>query len=222
MSETKLTPRDSAKGENKHIHWCEPMEQKRFYSTCAHLVDAYNAKSLRPEGDSIHDDCAYAMERGRCPAVAMRKAEHEKGEAIYFKPSNAQFIASDKVDKNSISYKRGWNQVKGTKTQDFEIPIPTGRDAKPGTVNKSTSKTAPPKPEAEFAQPDYADLVTKMANEDAGVKKGEVSLMTAKSKVGKTAINSETQPATVDTNKPKQGESMLEMARRLKAAGGSQ
>lgn len=75
--ETKIeSPLASADGKrNAFYHQCEVKGQPRAYVACIARLEG------RMEDDL---DCVSAIQRGRCPAKAMREEELLKGKAIYF------------------------------------------------------------------------------------------------------------------------------------------
>lgn len=209
MTDTVKTVAESATGANRHIVWCDAQNQKHFYGKCAMLSDAYNAGRLKPEG-TVDDSCAMAMSRNQCTALPMRAEEVSKGHAVYFTPPRDE-TSPRKVDKNSLSYRRGFNKVSGTKVEDKPIPkrfsLPANYNgAKPGVIktysrvpeSQALGRRDRIEPESEFEQMDYSKAVSDLAAEKTVTKETGVAVVTAQQ------------------HKPKpEGESMLDIARRL-------
>lgn len=197
-------------GKNKHTHWCEPLEQRRHYGACLHAIETLSG--VEDSEGTIKEDCARQIGRGTCPAINMRKAEVSAGKALFYKSSSAVEVPKEyRADKSSPSYVRGFNQVPGSKVENLSPP--KDKIAATTSVERVAPKPIKKDKKEEFESPDYANLVTDMAK-----KEGEVTVFAAGDKVGKTTISTDEQPATVDVNKPKKGESMLEMAKRLRRA----
>jgi hypothetical protein len=219
--EKVMTPQEGWVGGNAYTHFCDPVSHFRHYAVCANLVKAYREGRL--EAENIYGDCANEMRKGGCRAVTMVDEELAVGKAIYFKERKKfEHIinASSKVDENSESYIRGWNQAGSNPKLDRATPgVSHAPVAKPGRRHIPA-----PKKEESFMQMDMAQIVTDIATAESeakktgkpvvtaaqgGVKRGETHIVTAKNNVGRTQL---------PQLKPLPGESMIEFAKRLKAA----
>ena len=173
----------SVGGKNRHSFWCNIHEQRRFYGSCLCLVNAYNAKRLNP--DDRTQDCAIAMQKGRCEAVTMRDKEIEASKSLYYlDPVVREEIASSQsIDKESDSYKRGWAQVgaslgKGDTIPKRELPSKTFVDN--------------PKKGEMFGMPDMSSIISQeIKKENSNLQiKSELKEMKVKIiELSKTDIN---------------------------------
>ena len=155
----KIPVENSIGNQNRHTFWCDAHEQRRFYGVCLNVLDAYEGKRIVAEDEP--GDCANAMCRGRCNAMMMRKEEIDKGEAIYF-VQKADMPEIKKVDRNSESYKIGWNKVPGSNAES----MPVERKYAAPTVSK--------KPALIAGDPDYSTLISDMASDE--VQKGSTMI----------------------------------------------
>lgn len=211
MSETKHPIEASASGLNAHKQWCEPNGQFRHYCTCARLVDAYKAGQL----DGSDGTCSGAMNNRTCPALPMRAEEIKAGEAIYFtpragsvdRPGPAAGEEGAKIDKRSLSYKNGW----------FRAGQALGKEKAPERPKPAPAVKAKPKTD-EFTPVDYSKVVTEMAAEERAAKPVEKPAPKAPEKpAAKTSSKPATTSAPASKPVPRAGESLLEMAKRLRA-----
>ena len=215
MSETEkiYTPEDSASGLNAHIHWCDVHEQKRYFCICARLVDAWQAGQLAST-DELRGDCSSAMDAGRCPAVKMRREELAAGKAIYHIPRAGTLdrpglpLGQAKIDRSSPSYIAGWNKVGAALRSADTRPVASQPTKTAVSAPRRIAKSEPA-----IVEMNLGKLVTEMTAEEGrktAVRLAEKpSASISQSAVGKSAP---VQKAT-----PKGGESLLEMARRLRA-----
>lgn len=198
------TSADSKSGMNAHLHWCDYTDQRRYFGTCAHLIDAFNKGELG-EG-SVHGDCSHAMQRGNCPGLAMRAEELKAGKAIYFiprtgnpdKPGKPKDEAAGRYNPRSAGYQAGWNRVSAT----------SGAERTQAPVSSTPAPKKPAKPAGPAIQNmDIGAVVTELAKQESSVQK-DTSAPTEKKAAHKPEVKAERLP----------GESMLEMAKRLRAA----
>ena len=191
----------SVGGKNRYIHFCDHMGQQRFYGVCLHLIESWRRGTLKldrtvdPQGE-----CAYYMERGTCAALAMRKEETQADRAIYYKPQRKledgiATIDANRIDRSNPNYIRGWNQAGSNRALD----IKTGETPRAATPAAKPKRLEPSKPVAPKGD-GYADLINTMMNEEF-------------KPAAKKEVTAELRPTPVR----KEGESMLEMARRLRA-----
>lgn len=157
----------SVGGKNAFYHWCNEMEQSRNYGVCAHLLNAFKEGRLKAEVEE-RGDCAYAMARGRCPAIAMREQELEAGKALYYKPrTNYKEPVQSASLKDTEGYQRGWDRVGiSLRSSSQESPL-----AKPiRTVERVKKETPRPQKRvsAEVGAADYSSLVNEIVSEVAG------------------------------------------------------
>lgn len=74
-------PAVSADGKrNAYYLDCKPLEQKRAYAACLHVVSLQRAGEL----PSLYSACETAIRQGQCRAIGMREQEELQGKAIYF------------------------------------------------------------------------------------------------------------------------------------------
>lgn len=159
MNEEKFPIEVSVGGYNRHIFFCEALEQQRFYGVCLHLIDAWKAGRLSDtEGDpnDVYCDCGVAMRRGRCEARDMREKELDAGHAIYYRPllgtlerptKDVTTEQSSDVARSSESYKRGWDAV-------------GQRLGKRASQSASESVSAAPAEQEERVQNEYAQAIS--------------------------------------------------------------
>lgn len=198
----------SAAGDNAHLHWCEKMEQKRHYAACARLVDLHLAKLSFA---LCYSECQSLIERGQCPALAMRKEERAAKKPLYYveRPEKSERELSDverAVKPVSLRNKQARNWSK-------RAPA-SGKWEKGSTV--SGASTQPKKP---------ADAPKKGVD-----KKEKASPVESQSDLAE-ALASEATRLNEEQEKPapapkaeaprkgmarKKGESVLDYARRLK------
>lgn len=171
----------SKRGDNAHYLYCDTYAGRPGYATCLNVIDKEQRGNnrLRPE-------CGRAMSNGECPAFAMRKQEEAAGHALYYVPRSTT-VAVDRpmvaprstraVDKNSDSYKRGWNKVADSlyggrnryddyepRKRPAETPYPKTQKSRPAPVYKTTP--APVKKSTDVlskASGGYADAITTAA-----------------------------------------------------------
>lgn len=157
--EVKIPVEMSVGGQNRHIHWCLAMNQRRFYGACLHLLDAYNAGRLKPE--DVMGDCATAMARGDCEAANKRKQEIDADRAIFYventgttdRPGVVSNIGSAKVDEESENYKRGWEALDRAKSGK---PLPKYTPEPSAVPYKVESKKSEP---SSMSAGDFADAI---------------------------------------------------------------
>lgn len=191
MSEsTEPTLEMSATPENRFSFWCDPKEQRRSYYSCLKTVEwvrerIKNGETLSPEAD-WRNDCAAAIQSGRCTAIAMREEEQKEGKPIYFvrnlgtldRPSPERqetrplgIAAADREE----SYQRGWEKAeeammgkkpkrKSAFSSMFKDKPGEGRKLKPA----KRVEPAKPKPKKEPAPSsmDMGRVITEMAAEE--------------------------------------------------------
>tara|TARA_R110000851_G_C13102760_1_gene569218 strand:- start:4416 stop:4955 length:540 start_codon:yes stop_codon:yes gene_type:complete len=157
------TLEESGTNDNRYTFWCDAHEQRHHYCVCVKLLDAYENKRIKVTEEL--GDCAYAMKRGVCTAAPMRKEEETAGKPIYFlSRAEATKEVGKVIDRESDSYKAGFNKVSGTKVPDLEI-----------------EDRAPPPPSNKINMPDgnyYANAITKHAEKAAESKRTKKPIVT--------------------------------------------
>lgn len=158
VAENIISTDRSAGGINKYCHYCDVNCKQTLYAICLHTIDYIE------RGNSTDwDRCEDAIRTNNCPAQAMRKEELDAGQALYFsewilkqpEPENPQPKVLPKIDKSSLSYKRGWNAV-GTGNSKIvgievrEIPAQRRKSSVPltkstGTVSRIQDRVQPAK-----------------------------------------------------------------------------
>jgi glutaredoxin 2 len=125
---------DSMRGDNTHYIGCDVRGARQNYAVCLHRNKAFEEDRLDSKSCV---DCQRAIVGKYCPALALRKEEEAAGKALYYVPripvkavttSTDSSLLRSNVDKNSESYKRGYQ-------------IPSGKIAKPSakTVTRPRS-----------------------------------------------------------------------------------
>lgn len=104
---------------NNYFFKCEKVDMLQSYRVCLTMV----AMAEDGKADRAFKNCREHLSCGDCPAQAMNKEEIKKGEKIYFKlytPPGKETVDkslqanSSKIDKSSISYRRGRNGFTAT------------------------------------------------------------------------------------------------------------
>lgn len=163
-------PEMSAAGRNAYYHSCGLTEQQRHFAACRHTIMAVE----RGDENILNDEiCVKAIKHGNCPAQKMHQQELDAGKALYFEerirpePIYAEGEESSyKANKNSDSYKRGWNQVKGNKAKPYKVPV-----LKP--VEKPKASVSKPKEKSIFDDTSMADVVNAAVSEEISSKEVE-------------------------------------------------
>lgn len=166
--DAKLSIEVSKGGENRHIFWCDYLQQRRLYGTCLCLMDAHSAGRITPRAEDAYADCASGISR-ECLAVVMRKEEVKAGRAIYFTPRNEKPKHIINVDSSNESYRRGQSKVEALfdKSKDRQAVVARTADRVAQPIPQ-----AKPKDEISIVGGNIADLITsevKRAGEKSAV-----------------------------------------------------
>jgi len=156
----------SAGGDNAYYHNCNHVQHSKAYAACLHINARYKDGSLDKE---LYNDCATAIRREGCPAVRMRKEEIEKGEALYYKPRKDAKIPIVKIDKSSLSYAKGWNQVGGKSDNLPANKPPTNQIVKPKAEKKEGLQAR---------NVDYSEVINKTIKEQKSPEEEKSSKQT--------------------------------------------
>lgn len=125
----ELPPTASEWGKNSLTHKCESATGPggtNSVNVCMNVVKAVTEGRLK---DANFPKCHAAIADGTCTAMIKRQEEVEAGHAIYYKEylprdytgGYTQTPAKKKEpDRNSESYKRGWNSV--GKNRELDVP----------------------------------------------------------------------------------------------------
>lgn len=161
----------SVGGKNAFYHWCNEVEQSRNYGVCLHLLGAFKEGRLKSDVEE-RGDCAYAMARGRCPAIAMREQELNVGQALYYKPRTNYTEPTQSTGlKDTEGYKRGWDKVGVSLRRGQESAL-----TKPiKSVERAKKEVARPQKRAstEIEAADYGSLVNEIVNEVASEQRAK-------------------------------------------------
>lgn len=150
MTEVTMPVGMSAGGDNMYYVDCDVLGQKKAYAACLHIQLMVEGATKQQQDTSAYSDCFRAINRGSCPALALRKEEKDKGRALYYIPRSTS-TPPVKLNKQSQGYAHGWNRVPGKLADD--LPHPRGQISK----NKSEPK--------EEVGADYAAVVNTMMKE---------------------------------------------------------
>ena len=138
MSEQKEPTSASADGKrNAYYVDCNAICEKRPYAVCLHLIERRKAGPLH----DIYRDCSAHIGQKRCPAIAMRRQEVEKGVAIFFVERNKSLVTT---------------VVEGAKAFVGKVV----ESVKPAPTPKKVSRAAP-----FIAATDYAAAINKAIEE---------------------------------------------------------
>lgn len=110
--ENDLPPEASRSGKNSIYIGCSVRQARQNYGVCLFIVQAYDEDRL----NQSMKDCARAMTGNYCEARQMQQEEKAAGKSLYFKERQIKVTVIDdnakpvkSIDKNSTSYKRGFN-----------------------------------------------------------------------------------------------------------------
>lgn len=140
-----LPPEASMAGDNTIYVGCEFIESRQNYGLCLYTIKA------EEEGRLVgFQDCRRPIGNKTCPALKMREEERQAGRALYYQKRQIRVavdntkeadstptFSNPNVDKNSLSYKRGWNSVSGKKASNIPISaLPKAPLRKPKAKSK--------------------------------------------------------------------------------------
>jgi hypothetical protein len=169
MSENDINR--SKGGQNRFTLWCRDLEQHRMYGSCLCLMDAYEAGRI--SADERYADCAQAMKRGSCAAIAAREEELAAGKSIYYRPPNAGRVVHDQSSAGSEmseGFQRGWQQVGRALGKDEPVKV-----APKPVVNKQSGLVIE---NVDMAKVISDNMVEKVSNADfVKMKRQVIELM---------------------------------------------
>ncbi|MCG5512880.1 hypothetical protein [Ectothiorhodospira shaposhnikovii] len=202
---------------NVHIHWCDALNQRRFYGSCLVTLEAWKKGEVSTDAEKdVRCDCAGAMNRNNCSAMKLRQEELTAGKAIYFKPLKrleGMPALSMTVDRTSPGFIRGWNAAGSDKSLNLTVP---GQKTNSDEV---FARKPVPRPEPKVPTDDgYAGLINTMMKEAEGGPATPVELkVEEKPPVQVAAALKPQTEKSVSGDSFKKPESMLEKARRMAA-----
>lgn len=202
----KRSVKDSLHHGNDYYLACDKVGQQQKYSICLMMI----AMGRDSNFEKSFESCKPFLCDGTCPAMVMRKEEMAKGEAIYFQPSAleafeaarrlaAESVPDDKpmakIDKNSLSYQRGFTG---------QTPSFSTSHARPAKMAKGKRPVEPPSESLESM------LVTKLSRTEKEVQRAQETKVVAPAAPYKPA------KAPALTLLP--GEKPIDFAKRLREA----
>lgn len=129
-------------GINAYYHTCDVYQGRSNYAVCLHTIDAVRDRRVQ-----LRSSCQEAIERGTCPAIAMRKQEEEAGHALFFIDRAAQLerFKKDYVQPSAIRYGKG-----GRTSQPFKTTRVSADEAREQQREWKSAKSAPKKESTEI------------------------------------------------------------------------
>lgn len=135
MTEVTYPIEFSIKGNNTHYHHCEHIGGMKGYAICLHTIKAHEEGRRKPT-----DQCSPQIEKGICPALAMRKQEQEAGHTLFYTPRKELEVVAVKEHvyitpkhiTQTESYQRGYSSagaiIKGVKQPEPIKSKPTAKN----------------------------------------------------------------------------------------------
>lgn len=195
-------PERSFNGANAYYFECSVIGHRPSYFVCLHKNQVFAEKGALPE---FAVECEKAIAAKRCVAAQMREEELLAGRSIYFAP------------------RIQW--MKPSEVRHREHPLPSlaslTRNAPPRAPGTRTTPSAAPKvPQQTVQNLDFAQVVTELAK--TPVKEVPAEPANRPAVPPKEVAAPVAPPATKTAPAPaKAGESLLELARRMKQAKSS-
>lgn len=197
-----IGPEQSFTGDNAYHFDCAVVEHRPTYFVCLHKMKRMTEKGDLPE---FYAMCEKAIAGKRCVAVQMRDEELLAGKALYFEA------------------RQEWVRTK-TAVKEVALPSLSGvmirRDELPSTATRTAPAATPKPPQQTIQNLDFAQVVTELAanpKQEAPAKPPKRPVEPPKAVAAPVAP-----PATKTAPAPaKAGESLLELARRMKQAKSS-
>lgn len=188
-------PVKASEGANNGTYlYCDRFNYRRKYFVCLHTLMAFERGQIS-EGSAVAE-CGNAEKCGDCTASRMRVEEKSEGRAIYFKLDPYFKTVEEKVAAEKLRVKSGVD----SRAFNSSSKSPVSRGVGLSGLNfvktrEPVVKKAKPveKPAEEFQNVDMGRLITDLAKEETEVK----------------------QEVVKPKNEPLEGESMLDMAKRL-------